>query len=379
MTELRGQLLLGGALVPGRLTFDGGRITAVESEDGGGADLPVISPGFIELHVHGFAGCDPLIDLAGMSRGLARAGTTTFQPTLFPRAPELLGADAAACWAAAGKNPADAAEVIGLHLEGPFVNPLSAGALPAEDLATPSVAGLRAILGPATGDGNGIRTMTIAPELSASPDLIEELVRSGVRASLGHSLAGTADVRSAARAGATGATHLFNAMGGVHHRDMGLAGMALIERTLFAEIIGDLNHVKREAFELALAARGPEGLCLVSDALEAAGTGCDVFHSHGRDHVIQDGTAYFRMTADSELQLAGSASSQLEMVRKLVGEGVTSLAEALTMASTTPARALGIDAEVGQIAVGARADLIVLSARGLALERVFVRGAELDA
>jgi len=376
LSELRGRLLLDGALVPGRVEWENGRITKVEEDTGAqdASSLPVISPGFIELHIHGFGGCDPLIDLAGMARGLARAGTTAFQPTLFPRAPEQLGADAEACWARAANVPEDAAEVIGLHLEGPFVNPRSAGALPPEDLAVPSVEGLRAILGPATGDGRGIRTMTIAPELTASPDLIEELVKSGVRASLGHSLARADDVRSAARAGACGATHLFNAMSGVHHRDMGIAGMVMIERTLFAEIIGDLNHVKNEAFELALAARGPEGLCLVSDALEAAGTGCDVFHSHGRDHVIRDGTAYFRATPDAELQLAGSASSQLEMVRKLVGEGVTTLAEALTMASTTPARALGIEADCGRIAVGARADLLVLDAK-LALESVYMRGA----
>ena len=82
-------------------------------------------------------------------------------------------------------------------------------------------------------------------------------------------------------------------MSGIHHREAGLAGVALTESALFAEIIGDLVHVGPDAFELALAARGPRGLCLVSDALQGAGTGCDAFHSHGRDHIVRDGTAYY--------------------------------------------------------------------------------------
>jgi len=156
---------------------------------------------------------------------------------------------------------------------------------------------------------------------------------------------------------------------------MGLAGIALTDELLFAEIIGDLVHVEPEAFELALRARGPGGLCLVSDALEGAGSGCDHFHSHGREHLIDGGTAYYPPGPDRpRRQLAGSALSQLEMVQRLVSRGVLCAAEALTMAATTPARALGLEAERGLLRAGARADLLVLEGPALELRQVWIGG-----
>lgn len=376
MTRLEGRLLIDGALVSGALTIEGEHIGAIEPGAAAeGVALPVIAPGLIDLHIHGFGLCDPLDDLAGMARGLALAGTTGFLPTLFPAHPERLGEHCATVEAARGQLPAAAASALGVHLEGPFVNPAAAGALPPEDLATPSVDGLRAILGSATGGGRGVTNVTLAPELPGSAELVDELVRCGARVSLGHSRSSAAEARSAVRSGAVGVTHLFNAMTGVHHREMGLAGLALTEDLLFAEIIGDLVHVQREAFELALRARGPQGLCLVSDALAGAGTGCDRFHLHGRDHIIDCGTAYYPPgEGRPERQLAGSAMSQLEMVRRLTSEGVVSLEEALTMASTTPARALGLEAERGVLRPGARADLLVLEGPELALREVRVGG-----
>lgn len=395
MTSLRGRLLLEGKLITGTLTWDGAKITRVEVEgEIGGADLPIVSPGLVDLHVHGFGGFDPLDDVAGMALALARAGTTAFQPTLFPAEPALLGQQAERVWAEAVKlPPGAAARVAGLHLEGPFVNPGAAGALPVGDLAQPSVAALRKILGSATGSGRGVRTMTLAPELSGSSELIAELVRSHVRVSLGHSRASAREARAAARAGASGATHLFNAMPPLHHREVGLAGFALTDAALFAEIIGDLVHVGPEAIELALRARGVSGLCLVSDALRGAGTGCDVFHWHGREHIARDGAAYYAPTnpgapkspggqgspagpgsPGAEPRLAGSASSQLEMVRKLTTRGVIGVPEALAMASSTPARALGLEREIGDLRPGLAADFIVLRGRELELEQVWVGG-----
>ena len=220
--------------------------------------------------------------------------------------------------------------------------------------------------------------MTLAPELAGASELVDELVRCGVRVSLGHTKANASEARRAVRAGAIGATHLYNAMSPLHHREAGMVGVALTSPTLFAEIIGDLVHVGADAFQVALAARGPEGLCLVSDALQGAGTGCDVFHTHGRRHSVRGGTAYLpAREPDGEPKLAGSASSQLEMVRKLVASGIVSLADALTMASTTPARALGCERELGRIATGAQADLLVLDETELALRRVFLAGREL--
>lgn len=379
--ELEGRLLIDGRFTPGRITLEGGRIRAIAALplDRTLSSLPIVAPGLVDLHIHGYGGADPIEQLPLMARALARHGTTAFQPTLFPAAPEVLGPLCERAWNAAKALGPGLASAVGLHLEGPFVNRERAGALPPEDLAEPSLAGLRAILGPATGDGRGVRTVTLAPELPGSADLIAELVRCGVRVSLGHSKATADDARRATRAGAQGATHLFNAMNSVHHREVGLAGLALLERALTAEIIGDLVHVGADAVELALAARGPGGLALVSDALRGAGTGCDVFHSHGRAHVIRDGTAYYPPEgARTELQLAGTAMGQLDMVRRLVQRGVVGVEDALSMASATPARALGLEREFGVLAVGARADLIVLQGRELALQRVLVGGVDVD-
>ncbi len=382
MIELQGRLLLAGRLLPGRLRIEGERIVSVSEQQGEAGDLPVIAPGLVDLHVHGFGGKDPLEDLAGMASALARLGTTAFQPTLFPDEPSRLGLQAEEVWARAQRWNASAggrgALAVGLHLEGPFVNPLRAGALPREVLADPTRGGLQAILGPASGSGRGIRTMTLAPELPGAAALIEELVRCGIRVSLGHSQATCEEARAAARAGAQGATHLFNAMGPMHHREVGLAGFALSEASLFAELIGDVVHVGADALRLALAARGPRGLCLVSDALPGAGTGCDRFQWHGREHTVRDGTAWLPGVSEGDPpRLAGSACSQLEMVRRLVRGGILGLEEALTMASATPARALGVQADMGRIAPGARADLIVLSGPEMRLVQVLVGGVRL--
>ena len=377
-TSLEGLLLLEGALVPGRIVLAHGRIASIERDETV-ARTHVVAPGLVDLHVHGHGGCEPDGDLDGMARSLARAGTTAFQPTLFPQRPPALAATAARVWAQA-RAPSETprARAVGLHLEGPFVNPVRAGALPTDALVRPSPAALAPLF---EGPERGLRTMTVAPELPGAGALVAELVRRGVRVSLGHSDADEAAARAAARAGATGATHLFNAMAPFHHRHAGLVGFALSQDALHAELIGDLVHVGEAAVELALAARGPGGLCLVSDALAGAGTGCDVFHVRGYEHHVRDGAAWFDPEAGpgaparrDHLQLAGSAMDQLAMVRRLVARGLVGLADALVMASQTPARALGLEGELGVLRAGAAADVIVLVREDLRLAQVFVGG-----
>ncbi|MCZ6599117.1 MAG: amidohydrolase family protein [Planctomycetota bacterium] len=381
MDSRAGRLLIDGSFVPGRVVFDGGRIVRVEEDPAPGAEeLPIVAPGLVDLHVHGFGGHEPLDDLGAMAGALARAGTTAFLPTLFPRAPEPLGEDAEAVWSAAREL---GGRVPGLHLEGPFVNPEAIGGLPPDGVFEPSPEALRAILGSASGDGRGVRAMTLAPELAGGGALIDELVRAGVRVSLGHSLARTAEAWDAVRRGATGATHLFNAMRPLHHREAGIVGVALTADELVVEIIGDLTHVGPEAFELALRARGPEGLCLVSDMLAGAGTDArrlssDAparFCSHGRECFVADGAAWYEdPDAPDGRRLTGSVTCQLEAVRGLVARGIVAPADALRMASETPARALGVEAELGRITPGARADLLVLAGPDLELVEVLVGG-----
>ncbi len=377
MKALRGRLLVEGELRVGALKIDSGRIAAVELESSPAADvheLPIVAPGLIDLHIHGFGGADAEVELDKMARALALSGTTAFQPTLFPDDPKRLGRTSARVWDEAQviNGRGDCARVVGLHLEGPFVNPLAAGALPRERIVEPSRDALRDLLGSATGDGHGIRTMTLAPELVGARELIDELTLSGIRTSLGHSRASYADAKAVATDREVGATHLFNAMTGVHHRAMGLAGFALTGGVTYAEIIGDLTHVSGEAIELALAACGPRRLCLISDALPGAGTGCDVFHWHGRDHSVHGGAAWF--AGECGDQLAGSATGQLEAVRRLVVGGHVTVEEGLAMATEAPARALGLEGELGALVAGARADFLVLGRESLELSEVWLAG-----
>lgn len=383
VTQLEGRLLLDGALVPGRLRLAAGRIEGVTRLASLPPDAPVLAPGLVDLHVHGYGGSNPVQDLEGMATALAAAGTTGFVATLFPAEPGRLGAlcedlQRRALALSGAESSAPTARCLGIHVEGPFVNPRRAGALNVADLALPSVPALRALLGPTTGEGRGIRIATVAPELPGADELIAELVRSGVRVSLGHSQATAEEARRAARAGASGATHLFNAMSGVHHREAGLATFALSDDALVTEIIGDLVHVGADAFSLALRARGPEGLALVSDALQGAGSGCDVFESHGH-RVVLDAGAFWIEDLDGDGQpgprtLTGAAASQLEAVRRLVTKGVCGLPDALRMGSETPARALGLEADLGRLAPGLRADLIELDPLDLSLRAVTVGG-----
>jgi N-acetylglucosamine-6-phosphate deacetylase len=406
---------------PGRFGVQNGRIQGLELGTATASiksaksveSMRHFAPGLIDLHVHGFGGWGPVgpmdefrergegehSSLERMAAALARAGTTAFLPTLFPEAPAALNQTVQRTWRDAVKvNQAThahrprGAQVLGLHLEGPFVNPMAAGALPLVDLAEPSVAALRTLL--AGVDAAAIRTLTLAPELAGATDLVRELTTMGLRVSFGHSRAQAADVRALLQrypSTAFGITHLFNAMSGVHHREPGLAHLALCDDSVYAEMIGDLVHVGREGFELALRARGPEHLCLVSDALAGAGTGCDVFHSHGRKHVIRGGAAYYpgsvppahgvsQDTAQgsdglhrtdpkcaqqaSGDQLAGSATGQWEAIQRLVGQGIVALADALTMATLAPARALQLESERGVLIEGAVADVLEIDTSG---------------
>jgi N-acetylglucosamine-6-phosphate deacetylase len=162
-------------------------------------------------------------------------------------------------------------------------------------------------------------------------------------------------------------------MGPFHHRDAGLIGFALSSDAIVAEIIGDLVHVGPEAFEVALAAKGPRHLALVSDALRGAGSGCEVFESHGHRCRSRDGAIWIE-DPGVEPRLTGAAASQLEAIRRLVGAGVLALPEALTMATEAPARALGREGELGRLAPSARADLLLLRAGSLEVAETVVAG-----
>jgi N-acetylglucosamine-6-phosphate deacetylase len=360
-TVVAGRLVLADAVVAGRVLVEAGRIAAVEpdeAETGG----PLIAPGFIDLHVHGWGGHDAMAGRAaldGMARALLRRGVTSFLPTAVTAPLTALArfADDVRSWRL--DAPGDGASPLGFNLEGPFLAEARKGAHNAQHLRAP--ADLRAgDLDPLL---DGLRVVTIAPELPGALDLIAELAARGVACSLGHSAATLEQARAGYARGARSTTHLFNAMSGVDHRHPGLAVAALTNDAAFVELIADGHHVDPSLWPLILRAKPPERLLLVSDALSLAGTGEGRATVGGLQVEVRDD----RATLVAGGALAGSLIALDSAVRNLVREGVP-LPRAVAAASANPAALLGLD-DRGRIAAGCRADLVELD-DGLRVRRV---------
>jgi N-acetylglucosamine-6-phosphate deacetylase len=360
-TVVAGRLVLADAVVAGRVLVEAGRIAAVEPDEAE-AGGPLIAPGFIDLHVHGWGGHDAMAGRAaldGMARALLRRGVTSFLPTAVTAPLTALArfADDVRSWRL--DAPGDGASPLGFNLEGPFLAEARKGAHNAQHLRAP--ADLRAgDLDPLL---DGLRVVTIAPELPGALDLIAELAARGVACSLGHSAATLEQARAGYARGARSTTHLFNAMSGVDHRHPGLAVAALTNDAAFVELIADGHHVDPSLWPLVLRAKPPERLLLVSDALSLAGTGEGRATVGGLQVEVRDD----RATLVAGGALAGSLIALDSAVRNLVREGVP-LPRAVAAASANPAALLGLD-DRGRIAAGCRADLVELD-DGLRVRRV---------
>jgi N-acetylglucosamine-6-phosphate deacetylase len=367
---LRGRLVLDDGVVPGRLVLEAGWIRAVEPDPGDGvaAAGPLYCPGFVDVHVHGWGGHDALGDadaLSGMARALFRRGVTSFLPTA-PTIP--LGelprfADRVRSWMP--DAPDDGAQPLGFNLEGPFLAPERRGAHDPALLRTPAAmeAGfLEPLL-------DGLRIMTVAPELPGALELIARLAAHGVAASLGHSQATLEQARAGYAAGARTTTHLFNAMTGVDHRSPGLAVAALLEDAAYVELIADGNHVHPALWPLIGRAKPADRVVLVSDALPIAGSGVRRGRIGGLDCEVRDG----RATVAGTDTLAGSVIALDAAVRNVARDGGDAgLGAAVAGAASNPAALLGAD-DRGRLVAGRRAHVVELD-EALRVRRV-TRGA----
>jgi N-acetylglucosamine-6-phosphate deacetylase len=348
-----GAALVDGALVPGDVEIDGGRIARVGVP---GRGRGIAAPGFVDLQVNGFAGVDLMhADAGGYARAgaaMLQTGVTAYLPT-FITAPE---ADILAALAALPTGP----EILGAHLEGPFLAPGRLGPHPAAWRRDPDPRLLDRLL--ATGR---VTHVTLAPELPGALELVDALVRRGITVAAGHTDATAPEAHAAFDRGVRTVTHLFNAMRPALPRDPGVALAALARPDVRVQVIADGHHVAAESLLVAWrAARGR--IALVTDAVEAAGMGDGTYTLGGRDVVARDG-----VVRTAEGTLAGSTLTMLGAVRHLHGLGVP-LEEALTAAGATPAAILGRD-DVGRLAPGARADVVVLDDR-LEIVRVLRAG-----
>ncbi len=348
-----GRLVLDDAVAPGRLHLADGRIAAIELDDAE-ASGPLVAPGFVDLHVHGYGGHDAMgttSDLDGMARALLRRGVTSFLPTAVTASLDALRAFAERVREWVPGAPADGARPLGFNLEGPFINPARAGGQNPRFIASPAGLALDGELGPLA---DGLRIMTVAPEIAAGLDVIGWLAGRGVVASLGHSEATLDEARAGYRAGARSTTHLFNAMSGVSHRSPGLAAAALADDDIYVELIADDHHVDRAVWPLVIRTKPRDRLVLVSDALAPAGTG-DGRAIVGGLEVELRGT---RLTLAGSDTLAGSAIALDDAVRNLVRSKVP-LPAAAAAASANPLALLGVT-DRGRIAEGQLADLVEL-------------------
>ncbi|HYO42522.1 MAG TPA: N-acetylglucosamine-6-phosphate deacetylase [Candidatus Limnocylindrales bacterium] len=356
MREVVGRLVLAAGVVPGRIAVEDGWIAGVieDPSDAEAADGPLIAPGFIDVHVHGWGGHDATGDadaLSGMARALLRQGVTSFLPTAPTLAESELPrfANRIRYWMPGA--PDDGAEPLGFNLEGPFLAPARRGAHDAALLRTPED------LAPAVIDAvlAGLRIMTIAPELAGSLELIAQLAALGIVPSIGHSNATLEQARAGYAAGGRTTTHLFNAMTGVDHRLPGLAAAALADDAAYVELIADGNHVHPALWTIITRTKPADRLVLVSDALAMAGTGDGLGHVGGLEVEVRGG----RATLAGTETLAGSVIALDTAVRNLVREGLP-LHAAVAAASTNPATLLG-ELDRGLIAPGRLAHFVELT------------------
>ena len=240
--------------------------------------------------------------------------------------------------------------MLGSHLEGPFLSPARCGAQNPAHIIAPDRAVLDRLIAAA---GGGLRMVTLAPELDGAVALIAPLRRLGVIVAMGHSDATFEQASAAIRAGANHATHLFNAMPPLHHRAPGLVGAAL-EADIPCELINDGRHLHPALVRLV--ARMISCPVLVTDAIDASGVGDGTFVLGGQEVRVHEGEA--RLTSTGSL--AGSTLTMSEALRCAVHDSGLTVEQASAAASTNPARVLGLEASIGSIAPGHRADLVVL-------------------
>jgi N-acetylglucosamine-6-phosphate deacetylase len=370
---LQGQVVTDYEVWPGgTVLLEGGAIADVSPDDSLLGDAneahehgdSLLLPGFVDLQVNGAFGVDVATEpsrVAELSERLLSTGTTAYLPTVIS-SPESLYEEVLPGLAAGG--PTSGAEVLGVHLEGPFINLEKRGAHAAAHVAPPDPRLLGRLL-----DLAPVRMITVAPELEGSGELMALALRRGVAVSAGHSDAPFELAYEAFDSSVAGVTHLFNAMSAMHHREPGLPGAAFAHPRVVCGLIADGLHVHPEMVGLAFRMLGPDRVCLTTDAIAAAGMGDGEYRLATRSVYIDGGVPRLGSGA-----IAGSVLTMNEAFRNILAFTGCTIPEAARMASTTPARLIGEGRRKGRLTTGYDADVAVL-APDLSVEAVW-RGSE---
>lgn len=313
----------------------------------------VVLPGFIDPHIHGAGSADAMdgtaAALATISETVAREGTTSFLATTMTESGEAI---LRALTAVRDCRETPGARLLGVHLEGPFISETYAGAQPREYIAAPDIDVFDRYQ---AASGGHIRIVTVAPEVPGADALIRHLAETGVVPSVGHSAAGVADVRRAIACGARSVTHTYNAQSPFRHREIGVAGSALLYDELNCELIADGIHVSPEAIRLLVKNKPRGKMTLITDAMRAKGCPDGVSELGGQTVYVKNGEARL-----SDGTLAGSVLRMNDAVRRMVQVIGLPFTDAVDMATKNTAALLGISDSCGEIACGKRADFTVL-------------------
>jgi N-acetylglucosamine-6-phosphate deacetylase len=366
------------------VVFEDGRIAAIGPRAGisapaGAKEISArdatIIPGFVDIHVHGAGGNDVMSSteeaLTTIASTVARRGTTSIVATTVTAPPDetrrSLEGISRYILSPNNRRNETTAEIVGIHLEGPFISPTRRGVHPAGAIANPSPTLLDRYL---ESTANTVKILTLAPEMPGALELVERGYAKGLVVALGHTDATYEQAHTAIFRGARHAVHVFNAMRPFSHRETGVLGAVLTDPNVTAEIIADGVHVDDPAIRLLLAAKGPNLVILVSDGTAATGMRDGSYRLGTFDVTVSDGICRNR-----EGKLAGSTLTLDRAVQHMVRLGVP-LIDAIRMATYNGAHRIGMESRKGILAPGGDADLILLTPE-LKIANVFVRGTPL--
>jgi N-acetylglucosamine-6-phosphate deacetylase len=317
-----------------------------------------VIPGMIDLHIHGTTGHDVMDGeieaLKTMSQALPQEGTTSFLATTITQSDgEISKALRNVAKYMKGYQTSGQSEILGVHLEGPFINPKMAGAQPEDYILSPNISLFEKWQQLAEGN---IKQVTMAPEQEGGMELVRHLKQSGVIVSIGHSYATYTEVKEAISAGATQVTHLFNQMRGLHHREPGVAGAALLLPELYAELIVDGIHVCPEMVHLAFNNKTSEKLILITDSIRAKCLKNGHYDLGGQTVIVKEGRAELTngTLAGSVLKLSHAMKNMLAYVKDC------GLQDIIKMTAYNPAKQLNMLDRKGSIRKGKDADLVVI-------------------
>ena len=317
----------------------------------------LVVPGFIDEHIHGANGSDCMDatfqDLENIAVKIAEEGVTSFFTTTMTQKKENICQALKTIKEYMLLNSKIGAKILGVHLEGPFISPTYIGAQPLQYVEKPTIEKFQEL---EKVSGNSIKIVTIAPEVEGALQLIKYFKNQGIVVSLGHTNASYEDVMKAISLGASCITHTFNAQKPLHHRDIGVAGSALLFDQLYCELIFDTIHVSVPAAKILLKNKPHYKIILITDAMRAKGMNDGNYELGGQKVIVKDATARL-----SNGVLAGSVLKLNEAIKNIINLTSTSIEQAIDMATINPAKNMGIDKERGSIKVGKYADLVVLS------------------